>query len=100
MSIVSTIIDWLTANQSEILSILFTSTKYVLLTFVFLYANFAYFYAWKQWNVHFGGKRVTRRDKSSPSNAQPPKVVSFEDNKGQILAAAEKLGQDDDPVLQ
>lgn len=96
----TTAIDWLIEHKDLILSILFKSAKYFLVGFILLYLLFAYFYAWKQWNAHFGGKRVSRRLKDSPSNAQPPAVVSYEYSKGQILAATEELSQDDDPVVQ
>lgn len=90
-----TVVDWIVENKDVIL----TSVKYFLGGFTILYLLFAYFYAWKQWNAHFGGQRVSRRVKDSPSNAQPPVVVSYEDSKGQILAAAETLELADDDNL-
>lgn len=71
------------------------AVAYALGGLVVLYLLFAYFYAWKQWSAHFGGKRVSRRVASSPSNAQPPHIVSFEESKAQVVAAAENLDQSD-----
>ena len=71
---------------------------YIVLHLVIIYLSFAYFYVWKAWTESFGGKRVSRREKTSPSNAQPPKIVPYEESKAEIIAAAESLGADSDGV--
>ena len=55
-----------------------------LLSLFLLYA----YYVYQIWEVNFGRKRVSRRQFSSPSNMQPPDVKTFEQNKDNILKAA------------
>ncbi len=87
-------------DPAAIVSTVLTFGPYVLATLAVIYFCFAYFYAWKHWNAYFGGKRVSRRVASSPSNAQPPLIVPYEESKARIVAAAETLNQEDDTVVK
>lgn len=91
---------WLTEHKDEILSVLLTKVLPVTLSLFTIIFLFLVSYAWSNWNLNFGGQRVSRRKSSSPSNAQPPHIVSYEESKAQIIAAAENLQQEDVDIVK
>ena len=56
--------------------------------FTFLYFLYA-FYVYTVWDKHFGGKRVGRGAETCPSNRKPPDIKTYEQNRKNILDAAE-----------
>ena len=60
----------------------------VALSFLLIFLLYAY-YVYQIWELHFGRKRVSRREAYSPSNMQPPDVKTFEHNRDRILKAAD-----------
>ena len=55
-----------------------------LIVFGIVYILYTY-YVYTVWEEEFGGKRFTRCSEHSPSNKQPPDVISFKQNKERIL---------------